>query len=153
MPKKRLSYEELNSQEAKAKERAQSAQRKLKRVQAQKRKAAQKATEERRLRWAAIAERVGLFELDDDTLQEVLTIACAILQKQGDYLPFNDTGIEELNGVDMLILTDEDGTPLREKTRHAASVEGAGEKANAMTLIPLCDKGGPVSDVETLERR
>jgi hypothetical protein len=151
MPRKRLSSADLEAQEAKAKERAQAANRQLKRVQAQKRKAAQHATAERRRHWAAMAERVGLFDLPDDTLHAVLSLAYAILQKHHGHAPINGVGITEFYGVDLPILTEETDPSLGAKSPHAVSVEAGAEKAKATTLIRFSEKRGATSDQTPVE--
>jgi hypothetical protein len=48
----------------------------------------------------------------------------------------NDTGVEALNGVTMLVLTDQDGTPCREKTRMPRCGRGRRQSA-CYDLTPL----------------
>ena len=118
---------QLESQKARAKARADAAHREQRKLDAQMRAVAREATEKRRLRWAKIAEQVGLFQLDDITLREVLTVAYAMVQRHGGRMPrttdAHDPVMAELEGVEVLVLVREDGAPPEAEVCHARSVE------------------------------
>ena len=105
---KSRTMEQLEAQKARAKARGDAAKREQRTLEAQMRAVERKTTEKRRLRWATIAEQIGLFQLDDTTLQEVLTVALAMVNRHGGRMPRttgdNATGIAELGGIEVLVL-------------------------------------------------
>jgi hypothetical protein len=130
MPK-HLTIEQLQEQKARAHTRAEAAKRQQRRIDAQMRAMQRETDQKRRMRWASIAEQVGLFQLEDVTLQEVLTVALAMVKRHGGRLPSttddHGTGLAELRGVTMLVLEcargGDNGTPPEPGDRLAGSVE------------------------------
>jgi len=134
----------LEAQKAKARTRLDSAKRQQKIIDAQLRAVEQAAAQKRRLRWASIAEQVGLFQLDDTTLQEVLTVALALVNRHGGRMPRaiddHGTGIAELHGVPLLVF-ERNGTDTQAAICHAGSVESEGLHASTFLLHKRCECG------------
>jgi hypothetical protein len=73
---------QLEAQEAKARARADAANRQVRMVQAQRRKVEEEVAHQRRLEGGTLLEELGLLRLDDDTLSEVLRMAVRLVTER-----------------------------------------------------------------------
>jgi hypothetical protein len=78
----------LAEQAQQAKTALQESQRRLAGIQAKQRKVAQAQTHTRRLKWGGMLDTLGLLQLDDTTLHEVLTVARTIVERHGARMPW-----------------------------------------------------------------